>query len=158
MQQLLTFCLSFFWPIFISLYAEFPIHSFFQYWGLNSGPHLLGKCSTTWGTPTVLFCVRYFPDRVLWTVSLGWLATKILVISASWVTRTTCVSHLLSASFFKKVFETRFHYVAESGLELEVLLPQPPECWGYRNAPSLLASCYNLWCFCVLPFLFSLLH
>jgi hypothetical protein len=26
-------------------------------------------------------------------------------------------------------FETESQYVAQAGLELEILLPQPPECW-----------------------------
>jgi hypothetical protein len=38
------------------------------------------------------FCVRYFQDRVFRTISLGWLQTKILLISASWVSRSTGVS------------------------------------------------------------------
>jgi hypothetical protein len=28
----------------------------------------------------------------------------------------------------------------QSGLELAILLPQPPECWDYRCAPSHLAQ------------------
>jgi hypothetical protein len=28
-----------------------------------------------------------------------------------------------------------FQYVAQAGLELSVLLPQPPECWDYRDGP-----------------------
>jgi hypothetical protein len=26
-------------------------------------------------------------------------------------------------------------YATQAGLELEILLPQPPECWGYRGVP-----------------------
>jgi hypothetical protein len=26
-------------------------------------------------------------------------------------------------------------HVAQTGLELEILLPQPPECWDYRYVP-----------------------
>jgi hypothetical protein len=26
-------------------------------------------------------------------------------------------------------------YVAQTGLQLAILLPQPPECWDYRRAP-----------------------
>jgi hypothetical protein len=33
------------------------------------------------------------------------------------------------------VFETRYHYVAQAGLELTILLSSPPECWDYRCAP-----------------------
>jgi hypothetical protein len=39
-------------------------------------------------------------------------------------------SSLLSVPFF---FETVYHYVAQASLELETLLPQPPECWDYRH-------------------------
>jgi hypothetical protein len=35
----------------------------------------------------------FFWDRVSCTISLGWLRTSILLISASWVTRITDVSH-----------------------------------------------------------------
>jgi hypothetical protein len=34
--------------------------------------------------------------------------------------------------FFVVFIETRSH---EAGLELMILLPQPPECWDYRCAP-----------------------
>jgi hypothetical protein len=27
------------------------------------------------------------------------------------------------------------HYIAQTGLELKILLPQLPECWNYRHAP-----------------------
>jgi hypothetical protein len=39
------------------------------------------------------FCGGFFRDRVLRTICLGWLQTAILLISASWVTRITGVSH-----------------------------------------------------------------
>jgi hypothetical protein len=29
-------------------------------------------------------------------------------------------------------FETKFLYVVQDGLELMILLPPPPEYWGYR--------------------------
>jgi hypothetical protein len=35
----------------------------------------LGRYSTAWATPAALFCVGYFPDKVLWTICLG-LALK----------------------------------------------------------------------------------
>jgi hypothetical protein len=49
----------------------------FAYWGLNSRPHLLGRHSTTWATPTTLFCLGVFWDRVLRTICQGWLQTEI---------------------------------------------------------------------------------
>jgi hypothetical protein len=33
------------------------------------------------------------------------------------------------------VFETRTCYIAQAGLELVILLPQPPEYWDYGDAP-----------------------
>jgi hypothetical protein len=34
------------------------------------------------------------------------------------------------------LFGSGSHYVAQVGLELSNLLPQPPECWDYRHAPG----------------------
>jgi hypothetical protein len=31
-------------------------------------------------------------------------------------------------------------YVAQASLKLTILLPQPPECWDYRQMPLCLAS------------------
>jgi hypothetical protein len=31
-------------------------------------------------------------------------------------------------------------YVAQTGLELEILLSQDPDCWDYRHVPQLLAK------------------
>jgi hypothetical protein len=39
------------------------------------------------------FCIRYFWDRVLWTICWGWLWTMILLISASWVAGIIGVSY-----------------------------------------------------------------
>jgi hypothetical protein len=33
------------------------------------------------------------------------------------------------------VFETKSHSIAQSGLQLVIILPQLPECWDYRCAP-----------------------
>jgi hypothetical protein len=37
------------------------------------------------------------------------------------------------------VFEKKSHFIAQAGLELEFLLPQPAECWDYRRVPLHLA-------------------
>jgi hypothetical protein len=41
-------------------------------------------------------------------------------------------------------FETGFWYVAQGGLKLSILLPQPPECWNYRCELSHLACKGNI--------------
>jgi hypothetical protein len=64
-----------------------------QFWDLSSEPH------TCWTVALPFeplcqpfFCVRYFQDRVLWTICPDWLQTVILLISAR-VARIICVSH-----------------------------------------------------------------
>jgi hypothetical protein len=42
------------------------------------------------------------------------------------------MTDVLKAIFF---LETRSHYMVQVALELEIFLPQPPECWDYRCAP-----------------------
>jgi hypothetical protein len=67
---------------------------------------LLGRHSTPWATPSVLFCVGYFQNRVSWTICPGWLQTLILLISASHVARITGMSHWYSAKRFLKMLLT----------------------------------------------------
>jgi hypothetical protein len=95
---------------------------FWQYGGFKLVSYFLGRYSTTWPLEplTALFCIiifffavlwlelrtyilshsnspffcdGFFQDRVSWTVCLGWLRTVMLLISASWVARSTSVSH-----------------------------------------------------------------
>jgi hypothetical protein len=40
---------------------------------------------------------------------------------------------------FNDELKTRSCYVTQPGLELPIVLPQPPECWDYRRAPPHLA-------------------
>jgi hypothetical protein len=62
----------------------------------------------------------------LWAVSAGSPAPQSTVIAPElWVTRH---SVLFSG--------TGSHCVAQAGLKLKILLPQPPECWCYRPASS----------------------
>jgi hypothetical protein len=61
---------------------SFTLFLFLRYWNLNSGP-------TPWATPHALFCDGFCWDRVEQTICPGWLQTAILLISASWVARTT---------------------------------------------------------------------
>lgn len=35
--------------------------------------------------------------------------------------------------------------VAQAGLELMTLLPQPPDCWDYRCVPTCLDCCCVIW-------------
>jgi hypothetical protein len=45
------------------------------------------------------------------------------------------ISNTVKMKPFFLSFETGFHYVAQAGLELVILLPQPPKCWYNRHAP-----------------------
>jgi hypothetical protein len=51
--------------------------------------YLLGRCSTAWVTLPALFYAGHFWDRVLETISPGWVWTAIFLISASWEPRIT---------------------------------------------------------------------
>jgi hypothetical protein len=44
------------------------------------------------------FVMDFFQDRVSWTVCLGWIWTRIILISASWVGRITGVIHQCPAN------------------------------------------------------------
>jgi hypothetical protein len=35
----------------------------------------------------------------------------------------------------KKILRQDLNYIAQAGLELSILLPQPPQYWDYRRAP-----------------------
>jgi hypothetical protein len=47
-------------------------------------------------------------------------------------TNSLLLSNIPSTWFF----ETGSYNVAQVGLEFAILLPQPPECWDYRRAPT----------------------
>jgi hypothetical protein len=54
-----------------------------------------------------------------------------------------CGQHLPLSLVSPALFETGSHFVAQAGLKLSVLLPQPPECWDYGHAPPHAAEkCY----------------
>jgi hypothetical protein len=83
---------------------------------LNSG-------SSPWPTPLALFLWRVFPDRVSWTICLGWLRTAIILISASWVARIAGVSHLcLSYSLLVPKYGIRHLVRAQETLAKENLV------------------------------------
>jgi hypothetical protein len=46
--------------------------------------------------------------------------------------------------FYCFVLESGSHYVVQAGLELMILLPQPPICWDYRRV-SLYPTQVRLW-------------
>jgi hypothetical protein len=41
----------------------------------------------------------------------------------------------MGIQFCTLIFETGSNYIAQSGLEFAVFLPQPPECWDYSHDP-----------------------
>jgi hypothetical protein len=55
----------------------------------------------------------------------------------------SCVCYISNLSFsffcfgflFVCLFCLRSCYVSQAGLELKILLPQPPDCWNYRSEP-----------------------
>ncbi|XP_052593428.1 DDB1- and CUL4-associated factor 6 isoform X5 [Peromyscus californicus insignis] len=52
--------------------------------------------------------------------------------------------HTCRASFYLLIFlETVSHYVIQAGLDLAIVQPQPPECWGYRHESSRPASSFE---------------
>jgi hypothetical protein len=55
-----------------------------------------------------------------------------------WISRIVSPCHPqknVSIFFFFFFFKIGSRYVAVAGLELMILLPQPPECWDYRCVP-----------------------
>jgi hypothetical protein len=68
---------------------------FLWYWGLNSRPTptLHQPFFFFFHQPFLCVCDGFLQDRVLRTISPGWLQTMILLISASWVARITGMSH-----------------------------------------------------------------
>jgi hypothetical protein len=79
------------------------------------------------------FCEGFFWDKVSWTISLGWLWTKILPISASWVVRITAWA---TGSRLLLAFGDRSLYAAQAGLKFMILPHYPPKCGHYKCAPS----------------------
>jgi hypothetical protein len=50
------------------------------------------------------------------------------------------------------LFETGSDYVAQAGLGVMILLPQPPKWWDYRQTSPCLSSCVTLWTYCIYIF------
>ena len=55
-----------------------------------------------------------------------------------WEKGTACQSHVGNGCL--KPLQTEFHYVAQAGLEVLTLLPQPPKCQDYRCVPHILLN------------------
>jgi hypothetical protein len=57
---------------------------------------------------------------------------------------TTDMCHHVQMTLFIYlfIFEIRSHCVTQGGLELTILLPQPPEHWDYKHKPPHLALQY----------------
>jgi hypothetical protein len=68
------------------IYSFLYYYYYLWYWGLTSGP-------SPWATPPALFFWRVFWDGSHGTICPGCLWTTVLLVSASWVTRITGVSH-----------------------------------------------------------------
>jgi hypothetical protein len=43
---------------------------------------------------------------------------------------------VLVCCYFVLLFETGSHYIAQTGLDLVILLFQQAECWDYRHVPT----------------------
>jgi hypothetical protein len=74
---------------------------------LNSGP-------SPWATLPVLFCERFFQDRVSQTTCPAWLRTLIILISASWVDRIIGMRHQHPAKFYCVIYITLDGYVGSA--------------------------------------------
>jgi hypothetical protein len=65
--------------------------------------------------------------------------------------KTQLTSHVMVAGFLREtrgafgglflfLFGIGSHYLAQAGLELMILLPQPPKCWDGRHTPPHLVT------------------
>jgi hypothetical protein len=79
------------------------------------------------------FLWRVFEIGSLGTICLGWFQTEIFLISVPWIAGITGVSH---QSLALAVFDTGSFYVAQAGLELEILMLQPIECRNHKYVPT----------------------
>jgi hypothetical protein len=64
--------------------------------------------------------------------------------SVQWISLVYLVWGFFSLFLLLFVFSDRSLCEAQAGLELSILLTQPPECWDYRCVPLYLASCQLL--------------
>jgi hypothetical protein len=99
--------------------------------GVWTRPHACYAVALTlWPLHQPFFCVEYFGDGILQTISLGWLQVMILLIFTSGVARIIDMSHwlpalcILYACFW--LFETRSCYVSQAGPQFAILLCQLP--------------------------------
>jgi hypothetical protein len=91
--------------------------------------HLLDRYSNTWATLPALLCDRFvFQDRLSQTICPDWLPTMILLISASWLTRITGMSHLCPACH--SYFSNRVLAFVQGWFQTMILLPLTPKDMG----------------------------
>jgi hypothetical protein len=73
-----------------------------------------------------------------------WMAWFLAHLVHTRLTLGAFQSLLLFICLFVCLFETGSHYVSQAGLQLERVLPQPPECWDDRDASPCPASTSGL--------------
>jgi hypothetical protein len=58
---------------------------------------------------------------------------SVVIVEVSVILRKTTVYLSKKILNYFSFFEARTCCVVQSGLELQILLPQPPECWDYKQ-------------------------
>jgi hypothetical protein len=56
------------------------------------------------------------------------------------------ICHVIVWVFWSFFFKTWFHYIAQAGVKLMILLPQLPKFWNHIYEPPYSASCHSWWC------------
>jgi hypothetical protein len=79
----------------ITILKPWPFFFFFLFFFCGTGVWIQRLHLEAFHQP--FFLNGFFQDRVLWTSYPGWFQTMILLISASWVARTTGMNHQCSA-------------------------------------------------------------
>jgi hypothetical protein len=109
-----TYMLHFhFWYISFYLLSKIEI---LLYWFFNLKKNffvVLGlelRAYTLSHSTSPFFCDRVFWDRVSWTICSVWLLTAILLISASWASRVSGVSHQHPAYYTVLYFFSHQNY------------------------------------------------
>jgi hypothetical protein len=89
------------------------------------------SCALGLGTMPAVALVTAGPPCL--TPQLGGTQTSLPVACrSSSLAEPSPTGHLFAVFVSCLVFEAGSHCAPQAGLELEILLPQPPECWGHR--------------------------